>query len=383
MQETGNRRTAESEVVLNVRRNIVFIAAPQGAAGGGMGRVKDYIIEAAPSTWPDLRALHLVTRDESTRVQSLLLLLKALRTILRHRREILLVHVNIGDKGSAFRKSVVTLFSRLLGLPVVLHLHAVELEQMPATALTLLGLVFRSATSVVVLGERYRRWVIERLGVKPERAKILWNGVPVEAPPRRVHADGKTPLDILFLGSLGQRKGTHDLLAALAALPADVPDWRMTFAGPGDIDAFQAKAAELGIGERCRFTGWLDQSGSREVTASADIMVLPSYHEGLPLVILEALGLGTPVVTTPVGVIPEVLTDGQDVLFCQPGDVPALADRIAALLRDSGLRQSLSDNGLALYQRRFSLASFSASLSDIWQASLPTGAQPIMGNQTA
>ena len=152
---------------MNVRRNIVFIAAPQGAAGGGMGRVKDYIIEAAPSAWPDLRTLHLVTRDESTKLQSLFLLLKALGTIFRHRREILLVHVNIGDKGSAARKSVVTLFSRLLRLPTVLHLHAVELEQMPGPALALLGFVFRSATAVVVLGERYRRWVIDRLGVKP------------------------------------------------------------------------------------------------------------------------------------------------------------------------------------------------------------------------
>lgn len=348
-----------------------------------MGRVKDYIIEAAPSAWPDLRTLHLVTRDESTKFQSLFLLLKALGTIFRHRREILLVHVNIGDKGSAARKSVVTLFSRLLRLPTVLHLHAVELEQMPGPALALLGFVFRSATAVVVLGERYRRWVIDRLGVKPERAKILWNGVPVATPPHRLHANGTKPLDILFLGSLGQRKGTHDLLAALAQLPADVPDWRMTFAGPGDIAMFEAKAADLGIADRCRFTGWLDQAGSREVTAASDIMVLPSYHEGLPLVILEALGLGTPVVTTPVGVIPEVLTDGQDVLFCQPGDVSALAGRIAALLRDPALRQSLSDNGLALYHRRFSLQSFSASLSDIWQASLPAGAQRSVGGQVA
>ena len=107
-----------------------------------------------------------------------------------------------------------------------------------------------------------------------------------------------------------------------------------------------------------RFAGWVDQAGAAACLAEADALVLPSYDEGLPLVILEALSLGVPVVTTPVGAIPEVLDDGDTALLVPPGDVDALAGALARLAGDAALAARLSERGRALYEREFTLPVF-------------------------
>ncbi|MET0241565.1 MAG: glycosyltransferase family 4 protein [Sphingobium sp.] len=347
---------------------IILLGAPQGAAGGGMGRVVDYIVQATTSSNGAMESVPLITRDDkSSKVSSLLLLARAVRKTFAMRRRATLIHINMGDRGSALRKSILVLAGRAVGLPVFLHLHAVEMELLPKWALTALGFVFRQATCVIVLGDRYRQWVMTQFGVKPDRVEILWNGVPVPSPESRAHANTDQPVQILFLGSLGHRKGTHDILSALTLIPQGTPGWRMVFAGPGDLDKYKADAAAAGIAQYCTFTGWLDQAETRRTVSSSDMIVLPSYHEGLPLVILEALGLGTPVIATPVGVIPEVLTDGKDIVFCPVGQPAELAKAMERLIEDPALRQSLCDNGLARYRERFSLQAFSADLVSIWQ----------------
>jgi glycosyltransferase involved in cell wall biosynthesis len=172
---------------------------------------------------------------------------------------------------------------------------------------------------------------------------------------------------ILFLGNLLERKGISDLLHAAAALPKDTKPWRLIAAGGGDLDRYKALVAELGIADRVEFAGWVDQARARALLAESDVLALPSYDEGLPLVILEALGMGTPVLCTPVGAIPEVLEDGHTAIFAKPGDRADLSRALRRLIDDDALRATLSREGLALYARRFTLNAFIASLFDVYR----------------
>jgi glycosyltransferase involved in cell wall biosynthesis len=350
-------------------RNVVLVVAPDGASGGGMGRVKDYIVEAPREAWEGLEPRALITRDGGGRLHSLRLLAGALATIGRTHRQgqLALVHVNMGDRLSSLRKGLIALYCRARGVPVVIHLHAVELDKLPGAMLWFLRKAFGKANGVILLGDVYRRWLAERLGLHNLPADILWNGVPMAPVAARDHlAARSTALHIVFLGSLGRRKGTGELVAALGAL-ATRTDWRATLAGPGDIDAYRAQAQALGIADRITFPGWQDQAQVRELLASADMMVLPSFEEGLPLAILEALALGTPVIATPVGAIPEVLTHDADIVLTPPGDAPKLAAAIARLADDASLRQSLCDKGLATFGRVFAMPAYTRSLLAIWR----------------
>jgi len=102
-----------------------------------------------------------------------------------------------------------------------------------------------------------------------------------------------------------------------------------------------------------------------QLMAAADLLVLPSYDEGLPLVILEAMANGVAVVCTPVGEIPSVFTDGREVKFVTAGDAQSIAAGLKDVLDNQGLRETLEANGRARYQQQFSLRSFFASVAAV------------------
>jgi len=354
---------------------IAYVVAPDGQAGGGMGRVKDYILSVGADRDGTIVFRALITRDQRGVAWSLWLTLRAVCLIwlARCTGRLAFVHVNFGDKASALRKSMIVLAGRLAGAPVVLHLHAVQLHHhyasMPAILRWLVAWPFRAATACIVLGDIWRRWLIEDLGVPPERVATVVNGVPVPLGPVRP-AEAHEPVEIVFLGNLLERKGVGDLLHAMALLPPSLPPVRLTLAGGGDMERYRAMAEELGLTQKVDFTGWLDQEAARRLLQATDLLVLPSYDEGLPLVILEALGCGAPVLCTPVGAIPKVLRDGTDAMFCRVGDPEDLVKRLGELIADPALRHRLSAAGQASYSERFSLAAFIDRLFAVYRRQL-------------
>jgi glycosyltransferase involved in cell wall biosynthesis len=357
------------------RPKIAIIVSPSGQAGGGMGRVKDYILQSGGDYLGRLRFVALDTRDQRGTLISILLTLRAVWVIWLTwvRGELAFVHVNMGDRGSAARKGFVVGMARLAGVPVVLHLHAVLLlddhRRGGPLRRALIRMPFRLATCNIVLGQIWRRWLIDDLGVQPDKVEVVCNGVPVvPQAPSPLRKPG--PVKLLFLGNLMERKGVTDLLTALTDMPQDLPPWQLTMAGGGDLEHYWGVIAEYKLGSRAALPGWVDQSEAQRLLADADLLVLPSYEEGLPLVILEALGSGTPVLCTPVGAIPEVLTDGVDAMFVSPGDQAALTARLAELIGDPALRGRLAESGLASYEAKFSLPAFLTALFGVYRRQL-------------
>ncbi|AEG92170.1 a-glycosyltransferase, Glycosyltransferase Family 4-like protein [Ramlibacter tataouinensis TTB310] len=350
-------------------RRFIYIACPWTPIGGGMFKVADYLIQSQarlPGDNPRLRPLD--TRGSGSPARSLLVLLSALVKLVRGRAsgQLAGVHVNMAERLSLFRKSSVLVACKALGLPSVLHLHAAQLHHsyraFPAPAQALVRWAFSLPDSVVVLGKTSAEFVMNELKVPPQRVEIVINGVPE---PRAARRTPQAVQRVLFVGNLSERKGVSDLLRALAqpAL-ADVP-LVATFAGGGDVAGYRSMADRLGLGERVRFEGWADQDQVAALLAQADVLVLPSYDEGLPLAILEALAHGVAVVCTPVGEIPHVLSDGLNARFVKPGDAPAIAQGLADVLRDTQLRERLERNGRALYEQRFSMSRFFASIASV------------------
>ncbi len=284
------------------------------------------------------------------------------------------VHLNLAERGSVYRKAVLLAATKLAGGRVLLHLHAAQIVQfhgsMNVMGRLLLRRMFRSADHCVVLGEVWRRWVIDTFRLRPGRISVVYNGVPAtRAVARAKPDDGKFRL--LFVGNLLERKGVKDLLRAVALPTLTSRDVELTMAGGGPVETYREMAAGLGIGDRVNFTGWVSQDDTRSLMVNADALILPAYDEGLPLVILEALASGTPVICTPVGSIPEVLEQDNTALFVTPGDAAGIADAIAALIDDPAGRKSLAANGAAIYQRLFTMDAFVRSIGSIYAALAP------------
>jgi glycosyltransferase involved in cell wall biosynthesis len=238
-------------------------------------------------------------------------------------------------------------------VPVVSHLH-IENHFRPATRRLLAGLdnaTARLAARLVAVSEDTKR-AYERQGYPRGRIEVVYNGV--ELPPDNGYRRNEPPR-IGEIARLCDVKGQRELLHALTR----VPEARLVLAGR-DLeqggafqDALERESERLGIRERVEF-GFRDDVPA--LLETLDVVALPSWTEGLPIVLLEAMAHGRPVVATPVGGTPELVTDGETGLLVPPRDPEALAAALRRILDDPDLARRLGEAGRARVAERFTAA---------------------------
>ena len=341
-------------------RDGVAVLCPGGLEySGGIGRAMAYLLAQWASEESARTTIAIDTRGGGRLILAPWFFLVALLRLawLRLSGRISLVHINIASRGSAARKCVVVLLCAALRLRFVMHLHGAQFDQfyasLPNPGKFVVRWMFRRAARVIVLGDVWRRFVVDKLRVPFDRIDVICNGVPAPAASSPPH---RGPVHIVFLGRLGDRKGVPELLAALSSDRLSGLEWRATLAGDGEIERFRAEASRRGLTARIEFPGWVGQTEAASILASGDIFVLPSYNEGLPVAVLEALAHGIATVATPVGSLAEFLTDRDQVLFVPPGDVDALTGALERLVVSADTRRVLGANGRLVFRRHFDIA---------------------------
>jgi glycosyltransferase involved in cell wall biosynthesis len=141
--------------------------------------------------------------------------------------------------------------------------------------------------------------------------------------------------------------------------------WRATLAGGGPVEEFRNLAKELGVVERLDFPGWLDQGGVRALCTDADVLVLPSYAEGLAMSVLEGLAHGLAVIATPVGAHSEVIEPEVSGIMVPPGDVAALANALVRVIEDESLRGRLARAARKRFLEAFDVRRYAARLVQV------------------
>ncbi|UMR28362.1 glycosyltransferase family 4 protein [Massilia sp. MB5] len=264
-----------------------------------------------------------------------------------------LIHVHVASRASFWRKSGFFLLAFLFRRPSILHLHGggfavFYAQECGPLRQRLIRFIYNRVSRVIVLSAAWKQWAHE-ISSNPH-IEVVYN--PVLPPPALPAWEERRPATVLALGRLCKGKGSYDLLAAAARLPPHAAP-ALRLGGDGELAAVEARAASLHLAERVQLLGWVSGKEKEAELAQARIFALPSYNEGLPMSILEAMAAGLPVLTTPVGGIPDAITDGVEGFLVQPGDVDGLAERLARLLEDDGLARRMGEAG-----RRKVLASF-------------------------
>ncbi|UZR27396.1 glycosyltransferase family 4 protein [Methylococcus mesophilus] len=260
-------------------------------------------------------------------------------------RRLAVVHAHSASRGSFWRKSMLCALADLFGVPYVFHVHSGEFgvfyssECRPA-AKWWVRRTLRRAACVIALTEA---WSKVLLAIEPQ-ASVRVIGNPVRVPDALPAERGSGRPQVLFLGRLREKKGVFDLVRAIPLVLKRVPDAVFTLAGDGEMEAVRRLALELGVSDAVRLPGWIGEAEKDAELSAARVLALPSYFEGLPVCILEAMAAGVPVVATPVGGIPELLGEGECGLLVPPGDVQALAESLVLALEDTGLRRRLRES---------------------------------------
>lgn len=321
--------------------HVVMLGTGLETRGGISAVVSSYRAHGLFERWPiDYIATH---RDGSklaklaTAVQAFFILLYH---VVRYPRSVM--HVHGASRASFWRKSIYMTIGYLAGWHIVFHLHGgafarFHKDECGPIARAVIGFFLERAAWIVVVSGSWKEWA---QGVTSNR-RIVCIPNPVSLP--SVVSQARERGLVVFSGRCEAEKGIFDLLDAAGILRAQVPGLRIECAGDGDLGKVQRYAASMNLAARVKMRGWLGKEAAEQLLSRASAFVLPSYAEGLPMSLLEAMAAACPVVATRVGGIPDLITDGVDGLLVPPGDPHALAAALQRILRDRAFAQELGN----------------------------------------
>jgi glycosyltransferase involved in cell wall biosynthesis len=347
------------------RRAVVMFGPSLTYPGGMTEVVRRYAAQGFFEAWPVRYVSTYTGRGIFTQLRSWLPALCTLLLLLVQRR-VALVHVHSAAYGSFWRKAALCALASAFRVPYLFHLHdgrfpAFYERGCNGFTKSCVRAVLRKAARVVVLT---RRWCEEVRNIEPA-AKVVIIGNPVAV---STFVPSQRPArSVLFLGWLHRDKGVLDLLHAMPEVLRSVPDATFVLAGSGDVDTVMSLARSLGVEQAVRLPGWVDGAEKSNLLREADVFVLPSYYEGLPLGVLEAMACGVPVVATAVGGIPDVIDDRTNGLLVDPGEPEGLARAIVAMLTDDALRARLRSAAHRDVRKRFSPENVIADLESLYR----------------
>jgi glycosyltransferase involved in cell wall biosynthesis len=306
-----------------------------------------------------------------------------------------LVYLFLSQNRSGFwRDTGLILTARLARARVIAQVHGANFgnfyHHSGATLRRIIRLVVGQTSMVLLSAERFREQFKDLVPAK--NVRVLHNAVDwrlfEEAGPRRSRAD--SAVKILFVGHLSAAKGFPDVLRASSRVFAEVPKSTFTFVGEWlKIERnilydeagrpLKHSGSEMEIlwrelkhryQDRLQHLQGLAKNGMVTLMKTADIFVLPSYSEAFPVVVLEAMAAGLPLVVTPVGALPEVLEEGVNGIFVAPGDSDAIAKALIELAQRPDLREEMGRANMELVRKRFSPEAITRQLAALFQECL-------------
>jgi len=355
------------------KKEIVMVGTSPEARGGIATVVRNYQDSGLISKWG---VRYVVTHVQESKFAKLRCAssawLKLVVMLLFNR--VSLLHVHMSSRNSTWRKFTYILAAAAFRVPYLIHMHGGNYadfyeKECGSFGKLLIRTLLRKAKYVLVLSSS---WATDMQRIAPDtKIMVLHNSVPIPELAVGPSKTGDSAPSVVFLGLICEGKGVFDLVRAASLVTRN---FSLDLGGDGDVAQVKTLVKELGLEAKVHFHGWVRGQDKDELLAKARIFVLPSYYEGVPMAILEAMSWSVPVITTPVGGIPEVVSQGMEGVLVPPGDIQGLARALEQLLADPAKCVQMGAIGRMRLERDFSQRVLHARLEKIW---LESGAQPL------
>ena len=295
-------------------------------------------------------------------------LAKALKGYLLFFREMILnkpdiVHIHSSFGPSFYRKMPFIYMACLRGVPVINHIHGAEFETFYLKASDRkkrrIRKVYGKCTMLIALSEEWKR-NLESV-VSPEKITVIENYCKI---PDLSGTEKKK--QILFLGEIGKRKGCYDIPEIYGRVLEKGERLPLIMAGDGELAEVKKLFEDRDLLESVSFPGWVRGADKDKCLKESGIFLFPSYYEGMPMAVLEAMAYGMAIVTTRVGGIPHLLEDGGSGYLCEPGDIEGLSKRLLELSKDGDKRRKMGERARQKAIEEYSMESHIKKLMDLY-----------------
>jgi glycosyltransferase involved in cell wall biosynthesis len=351
-----------------IRRARILMFGPDLAVRGGVSAVQRLLLKCVADV-ADVHQIGTMTEGSNWRKMTTFARAFARALIEMRKSRYDVVHIHFSSGASSVRKMILAALAQSRGLKVILHAHGGAYgkywRQAPAFIRNFTGRVLRSADCLIVLGEKWREFY-SSVGVPPSKIVVLPN--PVEWPASVPNKPAGDKTVFVYLGLIARLKGAYDIVEALAKVdPVLRAQTYIVMAGNGALAELQDRVDRARVQNNVEVLSWVDTIERDALLARADAFLLPSYAEGLPMSLLEAMANGLAPICTPVGSIPEFVRDGVNGLLVPPGDTDKLAAAMERMVRDRDARVRMARIARATVEP-LSLARYAQRLTSIYRS---------------
>lgn len=265
--------------------------------------------------------------------------------------KIKIIHTHTASYNSFWRSSLFINVAKLFNKKVILHIHGGGFKRFYASSPKKISKILNNCDTLIVLSENWRNY-FQNIVSNPN-IEIANNIVPFPS-------INKTPLHkistihLLFLGQISEEKGIFDLLSVIIDNKSSFKNKIcLHIGGIGNIQKLTETIENNGISDIVKYVGWISGDEKINILNSSDIFILPSYVEGLPVSILEAMSYKMPIISTPVGGIPEIVKDNINGYLIKPGDKNGLSWAINDLINNPSKIAQMGDESYNLVSPYF------------------------------
>lgn len=342
----------------------VLMIGPGKMVKGGISTVVDNYYALGLDQLVDLT--YLPTMEDGAKIKKLIVAAGAYMRFGRLVKNSDIVHVHMAAQASFGRKALFIEKAHKAGKKIIIHEHAADFdkfffEESDDAKREKIKHIFSIADRVIVLSEEWA-YFFEKNVCDSGKIEILYNGVVLPEYEKEDYHDH----NVLMLGRLGQRKGTYDLLKAVPMVVKSIPDVRFYLGGDGDVEQCKSIVKRNNLEQNVFFLGWVRDKEKEKQLKRCSTFILPSYYEGMPMSVLEAMSYGLATISTNAGGIPQIIEDGVDGIRVDAGSVEAITTALVQVLENEEGRKRLGKAGRSKIERKFDFKANVARLVEIY-----------------
>ncbi len=271
-----------------------------------------------------------------------------------------LVHIHSSFGPSFYRKLPFIYLASWSRIPIVNHIHGADFNEFYVNASVkkkkIIRKVYSKCNKLIALSEEWKENLSQI--VSKDKIVIIENYSILHEDALKERLNRPCNNQILFLGELGKRKGCYDIPFVIELVAKVVPNVKFVLCGAGNKDdeaLIKNMIIEKNIENNVVFPGWIRGEEKDKILRESDVFFLPSYNEGMPMSILDAMGYGLPVVSTNVGGIPRIVHNGKNGSYCSAGDISKLSLGIIMLLKNNEDLKKASKESFMIVREKYSL----------------------------